>query len=633
MRRATDLRRSLPALLPLCLALGALACGDSGAEGGESNDEAGPGTGPETSTETATSEGTVDTSEGTVDTSEGTTETTTGTTDDATTGFKFDMAPPPDGGGSDCYTCSADLHTVLTCRGQVVEQCSGDEGCDATLGMCQNACDAALNNKNSVGCEYFPTFLMHWDGPGSRCFAAFVANTWDTPANIDVFYQGQELAIENFARIPQGFGPGLSYAPYDPNLGLAPGEVLILFLSGPTAGSASCPVTSAITSGVHLSGTGIADSFQVTSDVPVVAYQINPYGGGSAAVTGASLLLPTSVWADNYVMINGLPKSIGQPAANIIAQENDTTVTLLPVTAVNGGNGIPGGQANVPLDIVLQAGEHAQLVQDNELTGSIIMSDKPVGLMGGHSGMQVPVGTPYSDHAEQMIPPIQALGHEYVGVMHRPRATEPGFWRVVGAVDGTVLSWSSDVGGPATLQQGEKVEFITPDPFVVSSQDEEHPFLLFNYMSGSQWVLGQPGLNSRGDSDYVISVPPDQYMPAYVFFADPTYPTTNLVVVRKRTNGMFHPVNLDCAGDLGGWTALGTDYEWTYFDLSNGDFVPNGNCQAGRHEIVSDGGRFGLWIWGWGEPGTSVFTSNVSYGYPAGMNVQPINDVVIVPEG
>ena len=484
-----------------------------------------------------------------------------------------------------------------------------------------------------MGCEYYPTFLQHWDGPQSRCFAAFVANTWNTAANLDVFYQGQELAIESFAHVPAGFGPNLSYQPYDPDLGLPPGEVLILFLSGPTQGAASCPQPSAIASGVHLTGSGIAGSFRVVSDVPVVAYQINPYGGGSAAVTGASLLLPSSAWDDNYVMINGLPGSVGKPAANVIAAEDATAVTLLPVAAVAGGGGIPSGPADVPLELQLDAGEHAQFIQDEELTGSVLMSDKPVGLMGGHSGMQAPVGTPYSDHAEQMIPPVRALGHEYVGVMHRPRASEPGIWRVVGAVDGTALSWSSDVGGPPTLDQGDKVEFVTADPFVVSSQDEEHPFLLFNYMSGSQWTLGQPGLSGRGDSDYVISVPPDQYMPAYVFFADPTYPTTNLVVVRRREDGSFHPVELDCAGELGGWAALGSDYEWTRFDLSNGDFQQNGTCAAGRHEIASEGGRFGLWIWGWGGPETTTFTSNVSYGYPAGMNVQPINDVVLDPQG
>ena len=121
-------------------------------------------------------------------------------------------------------------------------------------------------------------------------------------------------------------------------------------------------------------------------------------------------------------------------------------------------------------------------------------------------------------------------------------------------------------------------------------------------------------------------------MPRYVFFADPTYPETNLVLVRKKTEAeVFEDVTLDCAGVVTGWQGVG-DYEWTRVDLSTGDFQPVGACSTGRHEITSTG-RFGMWVWvwGWGTPKTSVFTSNVSYGYPAGMNVQLINDVVIIP--
>jgi hypothetical protein len=78
------------------------------------------------------------------------------------------------------------------------------------------------------------------------------------------------------------------------------------------------------------------------------------------------------------------------------------------------------------------------------------------------------------------------------------------------------------------------------------------------------------------------------------------------------------------------------EYEWTRVDLeranpSTGQFEGVGNCSTGRHEIKSKG-RFGLWVWGWGTPDTSSFTENVSYGYPGGMNVQPINTVVIPPQ-
>src|SRR6185436_176634 len=127
------------------------------------------------------------------------------------------------------------------------------------------------------------------------------------------------------------------------------------------------------------------------------------------------------------------------------------------------------------------------------------------------------------------------------------------------------------------------------------------------------------------------SVPPKQYLQSYVFFADPTYPETNLVLVRSKDEmGKFHDVHLDCAGDVKGWQALG-DYEWTRVDLVTGDFKSVGGCSTGRHEIKSDGGRFGLWIWGWGGPGTSVKTDDVSYGYPGGMNVMPINKIVVPP--
>jgi len=521
--------------------------------------------------------------------------------------------------------CSPDLTQLLDCNNDVVDDCVDNEGCDPGSLQCVDPCVAAEQKRSSVGCEYYSTLMFSLQE--EPCFAAFVANTWDSPAHIEVAFAGQTLPVGDFTYIPSGAGPNLSYEPYDAVGGLPPGEVAILFLAGPD-GVEKCPYPSAVPDVPMVDGTGIGDAFHITTDVPVVAFQINPYGGGTVAVTGASLLLPTSVWDDNYIAVNAYdvfddaPRS---PSFNVVAMEDNTQITLTPVVDLQGGGGIPSGPAGQPVVFNIDAGEHAQISQFEELSGSVVTSDKPIGLMGGHECMRVPYGEMWCDHGEQMIPPIRALGSEYVGVMHRPRNGEDAFWRMIGVVDGTDLTWSDDVGGPSNLSQGEVAEWITGEPFTVKSQDEDHPFMLFNLMSGNAWVPGEVGY---GDPDFVLNYSPDQYGNYYVFFADPTYPETNLVVIRKRVNNVYHDVELDCAGTLGDWTPVGEGYEWTRIDLITGDFEDVGNCSTGRHEMVSDG-PFGLWVWGWGSPETSITTTNVSYGYPGGMNVQLINDVVI----
>ncbi|MSP23790.1 MAG: hypothetical protein EXR75_01225 [Myxococcales bacterium] len=548
-------------------------------------------------------------------------------------GGGFSFGGSGQGGSVACeQPCSTDFHHVIDCDGNILETCTGTEGCNPSTGTCENACKVAEDNKFSVGCGYLSTYMENLHG---ECFAAFVANTWNQPAHITVEYAGKQLAPGTFGYIPVGAGPGLSYQPFNAAAGIPPGEVVILFLSGqlgtPGPGQAFCPKSPA-TPNSQMMGTGIGNSFRIDSDVPVVAYQINPYGGGSAAVTGASLLLPTSVWSDNYVAVSAYHGNMpANPSFNIVAEQDNTVVTMLPSAQLAGAGGIPGGPANSPVSFTLQRGQNAQISQSIDLTGSVIQATKRVGFMAGHRCAFIPSGVLYCDHGEQMIPPVKALGSEYAGVMYRPRMGEPAVWRAIGVIDGTVLTWSKPVGGPASLNRGQIGEFFTGEPFLVSSQDADHPFVLFQHMSGSTW---KPGMDGYGDSDSVISVPTKQYMNSYVFFADPTYPETNLVLVRaKGKDDKFHDVTLDCAGVIGGFAPVDAAgaFEWARADLIVGNFQNVGNCSTGRHEIKSDA-PFGLWVWGWGTPLTSTFTKNVSYGYPGGMNVVPINNVVIVPD-
>jgi hypothetical protein len=509
-------------------------------------------------------------------------------------------------------------------------------------GRCIDACAAAEQTKNSVGCEYFATYMDLELAASSHCFAAIVTNAWKSNAHVTIDYGGVPVDLSRFAKVPNGAGLSLSYGAFDPDVGLVPEEALIVFLAdAPNGSGARCPSPAARGQEVFFTGTGRGKAFHIKTDVPVVAYQILPYGGGSASVTGASLLIPTSAWGLNYIAVDAyrasyepLLSSSYLPSLNLVAAEDGTTVTVQPKVAIVAASGVAGTAAGVPVVYSLDAGEMLQITQNDELTGSPIQSNKPIGLWAGHQAMRVPLGMDYADHGEQQIPPVRAWGSEYVAVIYRPRtgAPESPPWRIIGAVDGTRLSFDPPISGaPASINLGDVVEMSTGTPFIAHSQDGDHPFLLLGYMTGSGAVATGSSGEGYGDPDIVRIVPPAQYLDHYVFFTDPTYPETNLVVVRRRGASVFAPVELDCAGELAGFQPVGSSgqYEYVRIDLVRHNWQPQGRCDNGRHSMSSTE-AFGLWVWGWGTPETDpVFTANVSYGYPAGEGLKAINEVVV----
>ena len=536
-----------------------------------------------------------------------------------------------DGGG--CATgpmCSNDLASVVDCKGQILTACSAEEGC--ANGKCvPDPCKAAETSRSSYGCDYWALKTALRQQADGACFAAFVTNTWSRPVHIKVEREGQALP-DGFIYVPISQGMTVDYAPYDPVGGLPVGQVAILFLArSPFGGSVvDCPRPAAIGNEVGVSGTGLGEAFHITTDYPVVSYQIVPFGGAQSYVTSATLLLPTSAWDTNYVAVNaytsaGSDYEGGDPSLNIVAHEDGTTVTILPARDIKGSADVAPATAGAPTTYKLDKGQYLQITQPEELTGSPIQSDKPVAVFGGSACMAVPTGKLDCDSAQQQIAPVRALGSTYAAVRYKDRV--PGMpesppYRLVGAVDGTELTWipTTPPGMPKTVGLGQVIEFTPDGDFVVQSQDAEHPFYLGGYMTGGD------AYNGVGDPEWVNIIPPAQYLDHYVFFTDPTYPETSLVVIRapSRIDGSFADVELACAGKLGGWQKLG-EYEYTRVDLVTGDFEGVGGCTNGRQEMAS-ALPFGVTVWGWG---TTQQTKLVSYAYPAGAGFQPINEVVV----
>jgi hypothetical protein len=126
-----------------------------------------------------------------------------------------------------------------------------------------------------------------------------------------------------------------------------------------------------------------------------------------------------------------------------------------------------------------------------------------------------------------------------------------------------------------------------------------------------------------GDEEFVVMLPPAQYLSKYVFFTDLTYNTTHLVVTRVKTSKGFSDVNVDCLGPISGWQPVGSDgkYEVTTVDLVRAG-VGVGSCDNGRH-VADSAGPFGIVVWG--------LDCYASYAYPAGGNAASLTTVTVPP--
>lgn len=560
-------------------------------------------------------------------------------------GIKFDMMPIDFGGKS--YGCSQDLKRVINLdTGVAVETCPPDQGC--LDGECVPACEAAAEADGSMGCEFLvPTSPFYANGNPSHaisgpCHAVMVANPWDRPAMLDLSRDGMDYDVFTFGRIPSGITNAVVYDPI-PATGVPPGQVAVLFLShrpGVVNGvnSLECPVTPAVLQDTAAHGTTTGTTFELNSDTPIQLYDIIPYGGASSYLPSASLLYPKTSWGTDYVAITP-HAATGAKWLLAVAAEDATTVEFNPVATINAGT-IAQPPPAVVTSYTLNAGEVVQWQSSSDLGGSLIAADKPIAVFAGNTYLRVSTAdNPNSgqDSAHQQISDVNALAHEFVGPGLYSRlsglAPESVLYRLTGVVDGTQLTWDAvaPAGAPATLDAGQVVEFQSRELFSVRSQDENHPFSLSQYMSGT--LSGQPGCGNNstnvctlGDDEWVVLAPPQQYLDGYTFFVDPTYGTTTLVVTRVRGDDGFSPVELECMGEITGWQPVGAEgiYEVAHVELFRGSTSSVPACETSQHRATSEG-KFGIMVWG--------TDSYASYGYPAGGSLATINEVDINPAG
>jgi IgGFc binding protein len=530
--------------------------------------------------------------------------------------------------------CSRDLRSVVDAcdESRVVTECSAGEGCSGTT--CVPACDAAAANGSSLGCEFATLVPSRFTEGGGSCFAAFLANSWSTPIGIDAEYAGAAIDLAASVRIVRTVGDKVTYEPF--NGEVAPGDVAVVFLAqSPTATGEkwiACPegVTPAVLKDTGIVGTARGSSFRIKTTAPVSAYSIWPFGGAASHMSTATLLLPVSSWKNDYVVTTAWERVVqfdAKPTVQIVAAEDDTEVTLIGSVPVKAGRDVESAEKGVPHRYKLSRGEVLQFAQRDDLIGSRVVADKSIAVFGGHECLRVPQHIIACDSGQLQLLPVRSWGREHAVVPHLTRLVsgfpEKVFFRVVAAVDGTVLTYDPvkpDEASP-TLAAGGSTLFMTDKPFVVTSQDAEHPIAVYAYMTGSQFDEMRL---SDGDPEFTYVVPVEQFLDRYTLYVEPIYRNSHLVVVRARPEGKdFEPVVLDCGGTLEGWQPVGSQgkYEYVHVPLTSFSLnqkVGDGMCGPGRRELNSRG-PFGVAVWGTDYA--------VSYAYPGGSAIRTLNSL------
>jgi len=495
-------------------------------------------------------------------------------------------------------TCSGTTATV--CRGDgsgyTDYECDAAQGvtCDAAGGGCVGECSPQNLGSSYIGCEYFPTVTAN-DVRNEFEFAVAIANTASHPAKITL--EGGALPAPRIVNVA-AMSVGVERLPWVPAL-KACNQVGV---------GDACPTVA-----LNITTKAPGGAYRLRSDTPVTVYQFNPLdftrNGLSSFTNDASLLLPTNAWREKYYAaawhfgVSPLPPWPGILA--ITAAKNNTTVTITPRAPISAGGGVPAMAAGQPSVVTLNAGDALQLGNTlGDLTGSLVESDKPIQLIGGHVCTFIPDGVRACDHLEESIFSFDALGKSYVlappAVPSLPNGKVRSI-RIIAGEPGTTLTYDPPQAGAGTTlaNAGDFTELRSNGAYFTVKSEQK--------ILVSQYMTGQDAGGGTGDPAMALAVPVEQFRKSYLFHA-PTNYTSNYVdvTVMAGVTVMLDNQAIPAGQPVGseGWTL-------TRVQLSNGP------ANDGNHSI-SASQPFGITVYGYGQ--------YTSYWYAGGLD---LNDIPI----
>jgi hypothetical protein len=542
-----------------------------------------------------------------------------------------------------CVACTpgqtvCDGNAVRVCEsdgtlGSVVQTCLGS----CVAGTCPDPCSQAIANRSYIGCEYWPVDLDNavevlLQSSGTPCTQA-----GSVPVQANVCTQGAvpfPQGLCDYGNDCSAAGAGFmcqletvcaldaQHSPFAIVVANPDGESQVeVTLQNGMGMSQMVAVPPRAVVPIFPQMLGFPDqsldfsaiekkAYKLTSSRPIVAYQFNPLNDVRVFSNDASLLIPAHAYDTTYIALDW-PTLTRRPTAHdysayvtVVASSPDVThVTVESTARIRRGLNVAAfgpGMMQFELHqfetLNLEAmGGPAPNMPGDDLTGTKITSDKPVGVFVGHEATNLSQTQPSpccADHLEDQLFPVSTWGKKFAIARAKQRASEPDLLRILALRAGTTIAFNPTTAGtcPPLAAGGKCDVFITGDVEVTASD----AVLIGHFLLSTGGIAPD-----SGDPSLSYAVPTEQFRKTYTFLVPMAY--------------NFNYVSLVAQG---GVRMDGTDVTGMLASFGTGTFKGGRLAlQAGPHEIDCPGGC-GIEVYGWSDA--------VSYMFAGGLDLKQI---------
>ncbi|HEY3876001.1 MAG TPA: IgGFc-binding protein, partial [Candidatus Kapabacteria bacterium] len=354
-----------------------------------------------------------------------------------------------------------------------------------------------------------------------------------------------------------------------------------------------------------------------SNDADLVVYTMSHQN----ASTDGSHILPTIGWGTDYVVASyeslfsesgafgvDLPGTMA-----VVADEDNSLVSITPTcdcrqcwTGNYSGDAnstnvsYPAGQTAL---FTLKAGQCVELMPIKttgftgfDLSGTIVHATHPVGVFGGAMETQIPSQSAYSDHIEEMIPPVRSWATTYYTTSFHQADSLPlhdsAMYLLAASKSGQKIYRSTCGSDTDSIALANQYDIAWMEAYKAGKFWSNAPFLCVEYSNGSTYP---DGLQGMGDPSEAVVIPRSQFIKTVQFvtptLGDSFYNYANVVLNINDEKKTF----ID-AKPITNFKSQCLDSAWEVFVVDS--------LSSGSHTVTGDDSSVSVLVYGYGTDDT-----------------------------